>query len=253
MQTLTGLSPTREQQYQERLVLSLSRKIEPALTREIARAMNELGKNPDAYSSILASHKARLADTLGKQYKTTMTTFGTRILKSAAKAEALKGTAEFTEAASNWIRNVGAQKVTEISGTTMDQAQNIISRATAAAIEDGLSEINMAKLIRSEVSTGGGQLSRYRSRMIARTETHAASSAAGDLAAVATGIPNIMKEWVASGGERTREDHRIANGQIVPLDQPFKVGGSLLMYPSDPSGSAAQVINCRCVSVQVVS
>ena len=29
--------------------------------------------------------------------------------------------------------------------------------------------------------------------------------------------------------------------------KPFNVGGELLMYPSDPKGSAANVINCRCV------
>jgi len=35
----------------------------------------------------------------------------------------------------------------------------------------------------------------------------------------------------------------MAQGRIA-IDQPFTNG---LMYPLDPSGSAAEVINCRCV------
>jgi len=37
------------------------------------------------------------------------------------------------------------------------------------------------------------------------------------------------------------------------MDQPFIVDGESLDYPGDPSGSAANVINCRCgVSYLVV-
>jgi len=30
------------------------------------------------------------------------------------------------------------------------------------------------------------------------------------------------------------------------MDEPFIIGGESLDYPGDPSGSAANVINCRC-------
>jgi hypothetical protein len=30
------------------------------------------------------------------------------------------------------------------------------------------------------------------------------------------------------------------------MDEPFIVGESELMYPSDPEGPAEEVINCRC-------
>lgn len=56
----------------------------------------------------------------------------------------------------------------------------------------------------------------------------------------------MVKEWVAVNDNRTRPAHRHANGQQVPLDQPFNVGGEELMYPGDSNGSASNVINCRC-------
>jgi uncharacterized protein with gpF-like domain len=56
----------------------------------------------------------------------------------------------------------------------------------------------------------------------------------------------MQKEWIASGGERTRENHLLASGQTVSIDEPFVVGGDYLMQPGDPSGSAEEIINCRC-------
>lgn len=56
----------------------------------------------------------------------------------------------------------------------------------------------------------------------------------------------MVKTWVAIGDNRTRPAHAEADGQTVPLDQPFIVGGEKLMYPGDINGSASNVINCRC-------
>ena len=61
----------------------------------------------------------------------------------------------------------------------------------------------------------------------------------------------VYKRWVATDDDRTRPSHRQADGQEVPFDQPFIVGGEKLMYPGDPSGSAGNVINCRCTVVTI--
>ena len=36
------------------------------------------------------------------------------------------------------------------------------------------------------------------------------------------------------------------DGQTVGLDEPFKIEGSELMFPGDPTGRANLVWNCRC-------
>ena len=55
-----------------------------------------------------------------------------------------------------------------------------------------------------------------------------------------------VKVWVTQGDDRVRADHAEADGQTVPLSEPFKVGLTLLRYPRDPAGPASQTVNCRC-------
>ena len=56
----------------------------------------------------------------------------------------------------------------------------------------------------------------------------------------------MWKRWVATSDDRTRDEHAAADGQEVPNDEPFEVGGELMMYPGDVSMgcSAWNVINC---------
>lgn len=56
----------------------------------------------------------------------------------------------------------------------------------------------------------------------------------------------FLKEWDDKEDTAVRPAHRIAGGQRVPMGQPFIVGGEALMAPLDPSGSAGNVISCRC-------
>ena len=48
--------------------------------------------------------------------------------------------------------------------------------------------------------------------------------------------------------DKTREDHVDVNGAVVPIDEPFIVGGYEMMYPGDESLGAGpeEIINCRC-------
>lgn len=55
-----------------------------------------------------------------------------------------------------------------------------------------------------------------------------------------------VRTWNAVMDARTRPEHAAADGQQVGLNEPFSVGGEDLMYPCDPTGSAGNVINCRC-------
>lgn len=57
------------------------------------------------------------------------------------------------------------------------------------------------------------------------------------------------KVWRTELDERVRPTHRLVEGKKVPIDEPFLVGQSLMMYPKDDSlgASADEIVNCRCV------
>lgn len=56
----------------------------------------------------------------------------------------------------------------------------------------------------------------------------------------------LMKRWSARDDSAVRPGHKRADGQTVPVNQPFIVNMEALMAPGDPSGSPSNVINCRC-------
>jgi hypothetical protein len=86
-----------------------------------------------------------------------------------------------------------------------------------------------------------------RATRIARTEATSAWNS-GSLAALADeGVTH--KEWLATEDERTRESHRTADGQVVAMTKPFKVGQSLLMMPGDPAAPPWETVNCRCTVI----
>ena len=83
---------------------------------------------------------------------------------------------------------------------------------------------------------------------LVRTEATAAANYA-TMQSAQTIFPGaqMMKEWVASFDDRTRDAHAEAGAsQPIPYDESFLVGGEFMQYPGDPAGSAANVVNCRC-------
>lgn len=61
----------------------------------------------------------------------------------------------------------------------------------------------------------------------------------------------LQKEWMATLDGRTRHDHGAVDGQRVPLDGKFNVGGYKMAHPGDMSAPAHLVYNCRCTMVTV--
>lgn len=82
----------------------------------------------------------------------------------------------------------------------------------------------------------------------ARTATTAAECAGRINAyehAVSLGI-QLKQRWKATLDGKTRHAHRILDGQMVDVGQPFQVDGVEIKYPSDPSAPGYLIYNCRC-------
>lgn len=84
---------------------------------------------------------------------------------------------------------------------------------------------------------------------IARTEGHRIQCTAADDAAhqAKERGADVLKQWDATLDGLTRESHVAVDGEFRELNERFSNG---LMFPGDPAGGAAEVVNCRCAYLQ---
>jgi len=159
------------------------------------------------------------------------------------------------------IASAGAKAVAGYAFDVTNPAAAATVRAHVAAIAgwgEGISE-TVASTVERGVAAGwsidelvnglmdSGVFSDAVARNIARTEAVSATNA-GEVAAWRDSGLVATKTWMATDDDRTREDHSEADGQEVPIDGYFDVGGEEADYPGDPSLSAEQRCNCRCTS-----
>lgn len=249
----------REQRRQSMLLDRLDARFAPMFAKEIRRAMTELVDVYEATGEVMDArdHYASMEAIFTRMAQSAVLTFGGRMLQQGKDAGLiLERKEDFAQTllrmalqyvAGEYIR----RKITSITNTTREQIVNQVQRG----YQEGLGVSSIARMIRDAIPA----ISMRRGALIARTETHGAANFGANAAAEETGL-NIRKEWVAADDERTRLDHAQAGnrysvgGEIGPIGMKdaFDVGGSLLMYPGDPSGPADQVINCRCAIAHIV-
>lgn len=127
-------------------------------------------------------------------------------------------------------------------GVDVAKLKKSITQEISRGIASSLSYADIARNI-SSVS----KAPMSRAKTIARTEGHRiqqTSSRDAQFAAKKKGA-DVLKQWDAVLDGRTRDSHARVDGEIRELDEKFSNG---LMFPGDPSGSAAEVVNCRCTS-----
>lgn len=120
-----------------------------------------------------------------------------------------------------------------------------------AELQQGLLDGDTTEALQGRVRAAFNEIFEDRARTIAATETAACYGTARQTAMSEAGVP--YKSWLTSGNSTVRAAHAEANGQTVTVDEPYIVDGEALMGPGDSSGSAANVINCHCVSIAKAS
>jgi len=128
---------------------------------------------------------------------------------------------------------------------------NDLRRNLTQSILKGESINEIAKRVRN--ITGKNM---HDSIRVARTETTRIQNS-GNMKAYEHGVKmgvELEKTWISTLDGRTRhkrhgENHRTMMGETVPVDKKFSNG---LMYPADPTGSAGNVINCRCTTISEI-
>ena len=175
---------------------------------------------------------------LDSHYRAVIDEFGLRILRYQ------KQDSQFEIIIREYINMYGVMRVSQISGTTLAQIQRIIRAGELEGLGVSVIATNIFESMR-------GSFSRIRSATIARTETHSAASYANHAVNASLKIPNQKKRWVSVSDDRARQWHTAMNGVEVELDEDFIVRGMPMGYTGDPRGGAANVINCRCVTLYV--
>lgn len=153
--------------------------------------------------------------------------------------------------ASTYLNEVGNRM-----SNTPDEVYGLIVAEVERGITEGRSLDRVQADIRTILTASGGAYWRNRAMTVARTETIAAVNAgvfrAAELDAEQRGDPAPFKQWISTDDKRTRPTHVAADQQRTLLREPFRVGGAPLLFPGDPRGPAAEVINCRCTLLPVV-
>ena len=128
-------------------------------------------------------------------------------------------------------------------GVDVSKLKKSISREITRGIATGLTYGDIARNI-SSVS----KAPLARAKTIARTEGHRIQQASTNDAqklAKSKGA-DVVKQWDSTLDGLTREIHRLLDGQIREVDDPFEASGRKAMFPGD-FGDPAEDCNCRCV------
>ena len=138
---------------------------------------------------------------------------------------------------------VAAQRVSLVQGTAKANLISVLKALMQDPVFMVEGEIVKAKMLMRQY----GNYSRFQARRLVRTEATRAANVA-TLQSAQDMFPGevMQKRWITSMDGRERDWHGAANGQIVDFNKPFIVKGEQLRWPGDTSGSAANVINCRC-------
>jgi len=249
---LTGKNRQEERRIQQMLQSRIANSMTPSIDSEIKRALITLSDvykdtgTTELFSFKLDEHQAKMSDILEREWTRAATMSGERIIGAA---KCIHGNQyirksdiqdEFMAAVQSFISLQALSRVTGLTDTTVDYVRNRISVGIAA----GFSVDEIASGIRLIAPS----ISKYRSMMISRTESHSAYNFGTQAGAESSGLI-LQKEWISSNDGRTRDDrfdHREADGEVASLNGYFYDTGGRLMYPGDPSGRAGNVIHCRC-------
>lgn len=176
-------------------------------------------------------------DALTPVVEETISAFGRSAIREVAN-QAGKDPADFTigsPTAQAFIRREFGRRIRDITDTTRRE----IGESLAEGIRLGEGHRVLAARVRERMK----QVTRSRSRTIARTEVGNAANFAIDEGYRQSGIVQ-KRRWVTQF-LNSRDTHIELNGQVRGIDEPFSVGGKTAMRPG-AFGIAEEDINCRC-------
>jgi SPP1 gp7 family putative phage head morphogenesis protein len=149
-----------------------------------------------------------------------------------------------------WIKINGLSKAKGINDVTNKKLLKKLKEELAESIDAGEDIGKRIERLKDVCDGVYDEMDDSRAEKIARTESGTTINAGSYATYKAEGIGK--KEWIGVPDDRQREEHTLADGQIVGIDEKFIVDGEELEYPGDPAGSAENIIQCRCTIAPVI-
>lgn len=214
-----------------------------ALADELAGATTT-AEIEEGVERALATHEPHWVDALSDLYLDAGQAIGRKTAEGLEQTVLRKQVVDeelWLEPLREYIRVSAATKVSEIGQTTRKKLRAVLSRLVGEdprTIAKGIDDLYLEQIIPN------------RSEVIARTEISNAMGFVNQAAVRATGV-DMQKVWLTRRDQRTRPSHRDVHRQKRPLDEPYDVGDSRLMYPGDTSLGApgTETIQCRCTEL----
>ncbi len=203
----------------------------------------------------MAISSTPIAEVLRRLYADAGTHWGSYVYSTLPKAphrEKRRAPIGFNEEIVRLINQYFEGEILNTSEGITDTTRDLIRVVMQIATEEGRD----FDWIEEQLTKESYDLTRNRSRLIARTETVTATNQAAYLAAAKTGLL-MRKEWLSASDNRVRPDHAQVNGANVEFEDYFTVGADKLLIPGAKvqenglESSAKEVCNCRCVCLYI--
>ncbi|MEW1677817.1 phage portal protein [Streptomyces noursei] len=171
----------------------------------------------------------------------TLTPLLSRIARATAKgaADAL-GSSTIGGASAS----VGAAVLT--AATIAADTMRAFHRSLEAALDAGqASGASLDALVDTVRQTLRGEATTHLIDASAESAATATVNGAADAVAAAAG-PGIDRTWQTRRDDRVRPAHAAAEGQTLPVKEPFEMEGWPVRFPGDPLAPRSLTVNCRC-------
>jgi hypothetical protein len=153
----------------------------------------------------------------------------------------------------SYLSTIGGDRITEINKFTKKYVLKRLRPILTEGVEKGLGIVQIGRMIISDIAEYSGKFAKYRAERIARTEIIGTSNWASITSVESSGVKDrLLKKWHVNLDGKERDTHEeMADKPAIPVDDFFEVrnpkgGIDRMKYPGDPSGSAGNVIQCRC-------
>ena len=230
----------------QRKVSPFRREIEREKNRYIDEQVNELSRTGRFSDLLLDKHYANMMNIYGNRVRGIMrqsVDFSASTLPFKGLVTLERKFSLFDDIVLGYLGQFAAKKIKNITKTT----ENDIRRS----LEEAEQQFEISEQQYAYARIKAKAFSKFRADAIARTELHQAAMYASqkNTEALAREVgATVAKKWTPTVDERTRPAHMAMLGKdAIAMDGKFDVGGEMLERPGDPNGSAANVINCRCV------